>query len=211
MGHENTLTRAGGGSRPRKPNLLVLLLIVLLGVPCFAQETPEWQFFGGYSFQRADVREYFKTTPIIYTFRHHYINVNGWEFAVTQNRNRWFGGTMDFSGYYKTPRLLGVSNREHIYSILYGPRFSFAQPFGTPFAHVMFGAANTSTSVTPTGPHASDFSFAMAVGGGFDLPLQSHTSIRVLQADYLRANALGSGQNNFRLSAGVVFNLGRVK
>ena len=185
--------------------------MLLLSLPCAAQETPAWQFFGGYSFQRADVREYFKTTPIIYTFRHHYVNMNGWEFAVTENRNRWFGGTLDLSGYYKTPKLLGISNREQIYTILYGPRFSFTQPYGIPFAHVLFGAAHTSTAVTPTGPHASDFSFAMAIGGGFDLPLKNNVAIRVLQADYLRANALGSGQNNFRLSAGVTLNLRKVK
>jgi hypothetical protein len=51
----------------------------------------------------------------------------------------------------------------------------------------------------------------MAIGGGFDLPLKNNTAIRVLQADYFRTNALGAGQNNFRLSAGVIFNLGNVK
>jgi hypothetical protein len=211
MGQENTLNQTSGRSRSAKYILRFSLLTLMFSLQCAAQDTPAWQFFGGYSFERADVREYYKTTPIIYTFRHHYVNMNGWELSVTENRNRWFGGTLDVSGYYRTPKLLAVSNRENIYSILYGPRFSFVQPFGTPFAHVMFGAAHTSTSVTPTGPHASDFSFAMAIGGGFDLPLKKNTAIRVLQADYLRTTALGSGQNNYRLSAGVIFNLGEVK
>src|SRR4029077_13991287 len=122
MGHENTLTSASGGGRPRKPNLLVLLLILLLFVPCFAQETPEWQFFGGYSFQRSDVREYFKTTPIIYTFRHHYVNMNGFDFSITENRNAWFGGTLDLTGSFDTPQVKGISNSEKILSIFYGPR-----------------------------------------------------------------------------------------
>src|ERR1051325_8109476 len=147
MRQENKLIEVGGENRPLQNLLPSFLLIFLFSLTCIAQEAPAWQFFGGYSFERADMREYFKTTPIIYTFRHHYVNMNGWEFAVTENRNRWFRGTLDLSGYYKTPVLLGVSNREHIYSILYGPRFSFAQPFGTPFAHVLFGAAHTSTAV----------------------------------------------------------------
>ncbi len=109
----------------RHPHLLALIL--LFAAPCFAQETPEWQFFGGYSFQRADVREYFKTTPIIYTFRHDYVNMNGWDFAVTENRNRWFGGTLDLSGYYKTPQLGTVSNQEQLYSILYGPKLDLSE------------------------------------------------------------------------------------
>jgi|SRR5579862_4139862 len=194
--------------------LQLLLLLSIFVTPGLAQETPEWQFFGGYSFQRADVREYFKTTPIIYTFRHHYVNMNGWDFSVTQNRNRWFGGTLDLSGYYKTPQVGGISNSEQIYSILYGPRISYPRPLWrgvSAFAHILFGGSHTSVSVTPTGPHASDFSFGMAAGGGFDLPLQNRVAIRVLQVDYFRPTSFGSGQNNYRLSTGVVFNIGSTK
>ena len=195
-----------------------LLLFLLLASSCFAQEVPAWEIFSGYSFQRADVREYMKSTVTssvgvltTYTPRHHYVNMNGWEFSATENRNRWFGGTLDLSGYYKTPQVLGLDNREQIYSIFYGPRFSYRKPFGTAFGHILFGGAHTSVNVQPTGPHASDFGFAMAVGGGMDLPLKNGTAIRVLEADYLHSNALGSSQNNFRLSAGVVFTLGTAK
>ncbi len=51
----------------------------------------------------------------------------------------------------------------------------------------------------------------MTVGGGFDLPITKEISVRVLQADYFRITALGTGNNNFRFSTGVVFNLGKVK
>src|SRR5215467_10157712 len=108
-----------------KAILQSLFLLVCFVVPCMAQETPAWQLFGGYSFQRADVREYFKTTPIIYTSRHDSVNMNGIEFSATENRNRWFGGTLDISAYFKTPQVAGVSNQqssnqERMYSILYG-------------------------------------------------------------------------------------------
>ena len=190
-----------------------IVLLLLFATPCLAQETPGWQFFGGYSFQRADVREYFKTTPIIYTFRHHYVNMNGWDFSVTENRNRWFGGTLDVSGSYKTPQVARISNKEQIYSILYGPRISYPKPLfgGSAFAHALFGATHTSVSVTPVGPHASDFSFGMMLGGGFDYPLRNEISVRILQAEYFRNTSFGAGQNNYRLSAGVVFNLGKAK
>jgi hypothetical protein len=150
------------------------------------------------------------------------VNMNGWDFSVTQNRNQWFGGTLDLSGYSKTPQFKGISNSEHIYSILYGPRITYrganvpnptakALWGGSAFAHVLFGATHTSVSVTPTGPHATDFTFGMALGGGFDLPLRNEISVRVLQAEYLRNSSFGAGQNNYRLSAGVSFNLGKVK
>jgi len=194
-----------------KGTLHLLLALLLLSTTCIAQEAPAWEIFGGYSFQRADLRQYFKTTPIIYTFRHDHVSMNGWEFSATENRNRWFGGTLDLSGYYRTPQVLGINNREQIYSIFYGPQFSYRKPSRTAFAHILIGGTHTGVNVVPTGPHDSDFTFAMALGGGVDLPLKNGTAIRVLQADYLHANALGIGQNNFRLSAGVVFNLGTAK
>jgi hypothetical protein len=51
----------------------------------------------------------------------------------------------------------------------------------------------------------------MALGGGFDMSLRNDIAVRVLQVDYLRNTAFGTGQNNYRLSTGVVFNLGKAK
>ena len=44
---------------------------------------------------------------------------------------------------------------------------------------------------------------------GVDLNLGSHVSARLLQIEYFHANALGSGQNNYRAAAGVVFHAGK--
>ena len=120
---------------------------------------------------------------------------------------------MDLSAHFATPQIGTVSNQERTYSILYGPRFSYPHSIrgGSAYAHALFGAVHSSVSVTPTGPHASDFTFGLAVGGGFDLPLRNDWSVRVLQADYVRTSAYGSSQNDFRLSAGFVFNTGKVK
>ncbi|MBI4482280.1 MAG: hypothetical protein HY652_05255 [Acidobacteria bacterium] len=191
-------------------NFLQLFLIVLsFATPCVAQETPAWEFFGGYSFQRSDVREYFKSSPILFTFRNQDVNLNGWETSVTENLNRWLGGTLDLSGHYKTPQLLGTRSRERMFSILYGPRFSYRTPSVIPFAHVLMGVAHAAVRVTPVGPHASDLSFAMAAGGGLDVNLGRKAAIRVFQADYFRTNLLGTRQNKYRASAGVVFYLGK--
>ena len=190
--------------------LQIFLFVLLLAAPCMAQKPPTWEVFAGYSVERSYVREYYKSTPIIYTFRNQYANLKGWETSVTENVNRWFGGTLDLSGHYKTPQLLGTNNQERIYSILYGPRFSFRRPWGIPFAHVMLGAAHTNVKVIPVGPHASDLSFAMAAGGGLDISFRNN-AIRLFQADYSPTNALGIRRNNFRISAGVVFYLEKEK
>ena len=202
-----------------------LLLLSFFAAPGLAQEVIPWEVFGGYSFQRADAREYFisRSAPaVIYTARHHYVNMNGWEFSVTENVNRWFGGTLDISGYYKSPTIGSVTTTDHIYTILYGPRFTFPKASGNaaparlisasvPFAHILFGGAQTSATVGPPGPHASDFSFAMAIGGGLDWPLTPNVDMRVLQLDYLRTNALATSQNNYRATAGIVLRLGKPK
>jgi hypothetical protein len=187
---------------------LVLIVFLLLLEPAFAQETPEWEFFGGYSIQRTNVREYYKSTPILYSIKYKSENLNGWNFAVTENINRWFGGTFDVSGHYKTPVFQGSPNQQQIHSLMYGPRFSLRSSLITPFAHALFGAAHTSVEVTPVGPHASNWSFAAAAGGGVDLNIKGF-AIRLIQAEYFHADALGNSQNNYRASAGVVFHAGK--
>ena len=188
-----------------------LLLVLLFATPAAAQQMPSWELFMGYSFQRSDVREYFKSTPIIYTFRGQYANLDGWEMSLTENRNRWFGGTLDFSGHYGTPRLAGITNRERTHSVLYGPRFSYALPWITPFVHALFGITHTDVQVTPVGPHASDLSLAAAAGGGLDIRLGSKAAVRLFQAEYIRNNTLGTRPHGLRASAGFVFNLGSRK
>src|SRR5579883_955862 len=186
------------------PATLIVLLVLVALSPLYAQETKEWEFFGGYSLQRTQVREYFKSTPSIYSIKNRLETLNGWEFSVTENMNHWFGGTFDVSGHYKTPTLQGSPNQERMHSFMYGPRFSLHTPYVTPFAHVLFGAAISNVQVTPVGPHASNTSFAAAAGGGVDLNLGQTISVRLLQAEYVHADALGASQNNYRASAGVV-------
>ena len=173
-----------------------------------AQETPAWQVFGGYSIQRADVREYHKQTPIIYNFRGKYANLSGFEFSVAENKNRHLGGVFDISAHFRTPSIGGVTNRQQLYSLLYGPRVTYALPFGIPFAHVLLGAAYSNVKVTPTGPHDSDLAFAVAAGGGFDLKIGTRMAIRVIQADYFRSSVLGTRPHGVRASTGLVWNLG---
>jgi opacity protein-like surface antigen len=188
--------------------LRILAFVLLLAAPGYAQTIPGWEVFGGYSWQRSKLREYFKSTPIIYSVRNKIGNLNGFDAAFTENLNRWFGGTLDISGHFATPEISGVETHERMYTVMYGPRFAYHErPGWTPFAHVLAGVAHMEAKVTPTGPHLSDTSFALAAGVGLDVKAGSKTAIRVLQAEYLRANALGTSQNNFRLAAGVILYL----
>ena len=125
-------------------NLLQLCsLFLTVATPCLAQEIPAWEFFGGYSYQRSNVREHYLAVPNRYASRNLNANLNGWNLAVTENMNRWFGGTFDVSGHYKATPLLGTTTHQQMHSIMYGPRFSFRTPSVFTFVHILFGVSRT--------------------------------------------------------------------
>ncbi len=180
----------------------LLLLVLTLASPSYAQTIPDWEVFGGYSFQRSNVRKYFRTTPIIYSVRNEGANLNGFDVSVTENVNPWFAGTLDISGHFATPEISGVKTRQQMYTVMYGPRFSYRRMSDwVPYGHVLLGAAHMDAEVTPIGPRASDWSFAFAASGGFDMKFPNRTAIRIRQAEYLPPNSLGSGRNTFGFSA----------
>ena len=94
-----------------------------------------------------------------------------------------------------------------------------------PFVHLLFGGAHSNvygnafkniclvgTGVCSFSKAPSNNTFAMAFGGGVDIPIGHVVAIRPAEIDYLYTNFNnnfnGSNQNNFRYSGGIVFNLG---
>ena len=196
-----------------------LLVIVFLSVPCLAQQTtPSWEIYGGYSVQRSDFRTYYKRlvqTAIAYDFRGRYLNTGGWEVSVTENMNRWFSGTFDVSGHYRTVQVSGTTaaagsttNQEQVHTISYGPRVSYRTHWVTPFAQLLVGAAFTSVEVNPVGPHASDVTLVASGGGGVNVNFGKF-AVRPFQIEYMRHSALSTRQGGVRASAGLVFHLGK--
>jgi len=115
-------------------------------------------------------------------------NLNGWNAAIAGNINDWLGLVGDFSGHYGS---------FHQQSYLFGPQISFRKlPMVTPFVHSLFGGAHIDVT--------SQNSFAMALGGGVDVKVGPHMAVRAVQLDYVRTGFFGNGQNNTRLSLGVV-------
>ncbi|MGH9432898.1 MAG: outer membrane beta-barrel protein [Terriglobia bacterium] len=184
-----------------------------------AQEVPKAELFGGYSFLQGDPR-----TTNGFTSQ-------GWDAAVTSNVNRWLGVEVNFSDHYGTSaqdlEVLSVSPAAGPFA--YTPRFTFlAGPHFslrsasrvTPFVHALFGGvqgkATTLSTDVPCGPAISPCSvsksqtaFDMEFGGGLDLKATRHISIRVIEGDYQRADFGGNPQNDVRISAGIVFTLGK--
>jgi hypothetical protein len=176
-----------------------VFLIVLLAGPSVAQ-VPSGNVFVGYSYLSADTN--FSSRA----------NLNGWEASAEKKIFPFVSLVGDFSGHYGTeqstqlifpPGVGGLlSTQAKLHSFLVGPRVSVSVHGVRPFAHVLVGGALLSQS--NLGASANDASFATAVGGGVDFKLMKFAGWRV-QGDLLHTQLLGSGQNNVRISTGLVF------
>jgi opacity protein-like surface antigen len=175
-----------------KKLLGIMIVLLVVSVPVFCQDTPKAEVFGGYQYTRINPGSGISGE-----------NFNGWNAALTGNLNHWLGVTGDFSGAYKT--ISGVSLKQHTF--MFGPTISsHSSDKFTPFAHALFGGAHFSGS--GFGGSASDTAFAMALGGGVDVGVKNF-AVRIGQFDYLMTRFGGTSQNNFRYSAGIVFRFGK--
>jgi outer membrane immunogenic protein len=74
------------------------------------------------------------------------------------------------------------------------------------FGQLLAGAAHAGGGIAGVGD--ASYGFASRVGGGIDVPVSSHFSVRAIQLDYYLthiANATNDHQNNFLVGAGIAF------
>lgn len=200
--------------------LFLSALVVFPSLSALAQETAQWEIFGGYSFLRAGFGPSSPLSPSpsngqLLGFSH--INTNfGWHASVTENVNRWFGATIEVSGHYKRPLSIDLTPSGQTLKIntsAYiaggGPQFSYHRiEKVSPFAHVLFSAFNARANVPTTDVKISDTTWAIILGGGVDMRLSRHLAVRG-QADYIRSHFSDLGQNHFRVSGGLVYRIGQ--
>jgi opacity protein-like surface antigen len=102
-------------------------------------------------------------------------------------------------------------------SFVVGPRYSIKRGgHFVPFGQVLVGAAHASGSLAPGSRDiaGSSNSFAMVAGGGLDVNINEHFTVRAIQGDYFLTqfeNGSNDRQNNFRLGFGLIFKFGTWK
>ena len=165
-------------------------LVFLSLLPAKAQEVPNAEVFGGYSWSGG--------------------NFHGWNASLTGNINKRFGLVADFSGHYGSELGL-VRVDQHAHSFLFGPRVAFRGKRLTPFVYGLFGATRFAESAVINGQHLSAVSngFSLAVGGGLDVKVNDRIAIRAFQLDYFRPIVNDEPNNRGRLAFGVVLRLGK--
>jgi len=178
--------------------VLAVAAILCTAMSAAAQEGNSTEVFLGYSYLRAS-----PSTSSANTF-----NLNGGDASVSYYVKHWLGLTGDFGGYH-VGQIGSTSVDSNLATYLFGPRFRLP---GTsklrPFAEILVGGAHAtgSTAFAGAGTHNA---FAMAVGGGLDVPITRHIGIRAFQVDYLptwfpeTAGGNRLVQENLRVSTGL--------
>ncbi len=195
--------------------LSVLLLFPSLAA--LAQETPQWEVFGGYSYLRVDLGPTSPLPSFDQIIGSGHVSVNGWHASIAENVTSWFGAVVDVSGHYNIQALnltpfgfpgqtLKVNRSAYVAGG--GPQVSYRRfERASLFAHALFGAVQVRAKVPTTGLKRSDNAWGMTLGGGIDVKLSSHLAVRA-QADLIRTHFSDLIQNSVRVSGGLVYRIG---
>jgi opacity protein-like surface antigen len=173
---------------------LVLVAVFLFGfaVVSVAQDVPVVEVYGGYSYFRCDTQG----DDIG-------CNLNGWDGSISFNANKHAGVVADFGGYYGKAGDYGVN----VHSVMFGPKVTFRSPKVTPFVQALFGLGHIQAKDGPVVVEKEN-DFAIALGGGVDVNINSRIAVRPAQLEYFTVKSGGDFLKNFRYSGGIVFKLG---
>jgi len=123
------------------------------------------------------------------------LNQNGVSGSLSYNPIPYLGIVGDFGGYHASPGGASVNT----YTFLFGPRVILHNPTKiTPFAQFLAGAAHQTVS-----GFGSSTDFAYSAGGGIDVGLLPHLSVRP-QLDYVGIRNSGNTANCTRVSLSAV-------
>jgi hypothetical protein len=155
------------------------------------------EVFGGYAYARLD-----NGAGTITNMRMGAMGAFAWNFKP------WLQIAADTS--YSTVTASGT--KYVLYGNHFGPRYFYRKPnrWGlTPFVEGLVGGSRADTSVSGTGGYkTSQNCLSYKVGGGVDFHPYRRIDVRVIDADYYRtAFGTNAHQNNYWISAGIVFRL----
>lgn len=191
---------------------LLASVVMLLRLAAFAADAPKIELSVDYSYAR-------------FVPAHKYIpnsySLNGGGGAIDFNFTQYIGIVAEFEGYNSNTQhfnFQGVTGnvQANLFTYMFGPQIGLRTGKIRPFGHLLLGGAHSNIAANVRGlltgsARPSSNAFALAFGGGVDIPINHSGTIafRPAEIDYLYTyfNIGGSGGNsNFRYQAGVVFN-----
>jgi hypothetical protein len=197
--------------------VFVFCAVLLVGLAAWSQDFPRAEVAADYSYARF--------YPVARGTQS--LSLNGGGGALVVNVTPYFGIKMDLQGYgsnnitWTSPIYGNLNAQGNLFTYLFGPQIKLRSPRFQPFGHFLLGGAHSNvyanltkacqlsctTSASPAGN-----AFALAIGGGIDIPIGHAFQFRPAEIDYLMTRFTNqfnnSSQNNFRYSAGVNFTFG---
>ena len=166
--------------------ILLLITCCCLVVVTYAEDVPDAELFGGFSYTRGDID----------------LNMYGWNASIAGVINPWFSIVGDLSGHYVNIAPDFVEAGLNMHSVAIGPQFSARGDSAVGFARVLIGANRIGGTFANCG--GGRFYLAFTAGGGVDIPLNERLAIRVIQADWVHIRVDEGSLNQARVSAGLV-------
>jgi opacity protein-like surface antigen len=229
----------------RKSFLLIGAVLLSALVASATEESGKYETFAGYSFVRFNPNSGCSASVCGSNFLPSF-NANGGDGQFVYNFDKGLGVAFDLGAVTKG-ELNHVAVDTTVLNFVLGPRYTYHRHDSRfqPFVQALFGGAYATSSthldilggtiVNPfifppitTNPNSpitarlveSRTGFAMLAGGGLDIKVSKHMSIRPVGADYyltrlpdfLTQNLPGHNHrnaNNFRYTAGVNFSFGK--
>lgn len=130
------------------------------------------------------------------------------EFAIALTRGLSLTGEV---GALHVSNINSANQNLGMVSYLVGPRYSFRYSHRyTPFVQALVGGVHGFDAYFPTtnGSGITPDALAFAAGGGVNIAISRHLSIRPVQVDYFQTqlpNNTTGRENNLRMGAGLVF------
>ena len=173
----------------------LLAIALLLACAGASAQTQRFDIYGGAEYWHAS------NVPLQWTLLGLGYSFGGWELQPTYNFTPHFGVSADFDGLYGSGAKAGLNT----FDWFVGPKLTSSKvgPFLF-FAHAMPGQTNVRGV-----PTIGQAKFALASGGGVDMPVGAHFSLRLAQVDYVWVNGGQTNPNMFRYSGGVVWRFGQ--
>jgi len=163
----------------------------------YEENTPRLEVFGGYSFMNAGTDGLASRQ-----------NVNGFESSIAYNVNRWLAAEGNVAAYYKSITILNVGTFGfNDYLVAGGPRVTVRKVF----FHALVGMDHQANNLyfDGSGPSSGNTVLAAELGGGVQWKVARHIGVRT-SADYVLTQFDGWIQSSVRVTAGVVFDLGKL-
>ena len=174
--------------------LLAVLLLLAVGAPAMAQDTPGVEISAGYAYMRD--KELDENFPL------------GWYADIAGNVSPWLGLVGEVGGSYKTVNFEDVDLKLSVHTLMGGVRLARRGDSATAYVQVLAGAARA--SISGGGESDSNTDFAVQPGVGVDIRVSDGMAVRI-GGDFRRIygeSDPGFGRQHsdeWRFIAGLVF------